>query len=364
MRNAELGRGMSASGAAGLAKRFTLGSRPALQDWRRVLPSSSCLPCGSGGAFCLRSRLLFDALRSVHARHCGSGDAFCARFMPAVRFWRRVSPRFMPGIVGLLLRFTLVHARLCGAVAASCPRFTLAVRFWRRGLPWFTPGIAGLAACLALKFMPAVRFWRGGLRSVHARRAVLAGRFASVHARLCGAVDASCLRFTPGFAVLATRFALVHARRAVLAGRFALGSCPPCGSVVALSSCPASRFWRRVLPSFTPGFAGLATRFALSSCPALRGCRRVLPSFTPGIAGLLMRFALRSCLPRDSDDASCLRSRLLFDALRQTGRLAISCVSIPPGRDRHSYVLAVSVRLSALAGSLRACTFLYGDPDG
>ena len=32
-------------------------------------------------------------------------------------------------------------------------------------------------------------------------------------------------------------------------------------------------------------------------------------------------------------------SRLLFAAERQTGRLAISCVSIPPGRDRHSCVL-------------------------
>ena len=60
----------------------------------------------------------------------------------------------------------------------------------------------------------------------------------------------------------------------------------------------------------------------------------------------------------------CLGSRLLFDALRQTGRLAVSCVPVPPGRDRHSRVLVVSVRLSALAGSLRVCTFLYGDPDG
>ena len=33
-------------------------------------------------------------------------------------------------------------------------------------------------------------------------------------------------------------------------------------------------------------------------------------------------------------------SRLLFAAKRQTGRLAVSCVSIPPGRDRHSCVLA------------------------
>ena len=60
----------------------------------------------------------------------------------------------------------------------------------------------------------------------------------------------------------------------------------------------------------------------------------------------------------------CLSSRLLFAALRQTERLAVSCIPVPPGRDRHSCVLAVSVRLSALESSLRACTFLCGDLDG
>ena len=34
------------------------------------------------------------------------------------------------------------------------------------------------------------------------------------------------------------------------------------------------------------------------------------------------------------------------------------------GRDRHSCVLAALARLSALAGSLRVCAFLYGDLDG
>ena len=34
------------------------------------------------------------------------------------------------------------------------------------------------------------------------------------------------------------------------------------------------------------------------------------------------------------------------------------------GRDRHSCVLELSVRLSGFVGSLRACAFLYGDPDG
>ncbi len=67
---------------------------------------------------------------------------------------------------------------------------------------------------------------------------------------------------------------------------------------------------------------------------------------------------------RGSVAVFALGSRLLFAAWRQTGWLAISCVSIPPGRDRHSRVLAALARLSALAGSLRVWPFLAGDPDG
>ena len=40
------------------------------------------------------------------------------------------------------------------------------------------------------------------------------------------------------------------------------------------------------------------------------------------------------------------------------------CFYSAVGRDRHSCVLESSVRLSGFVGSLRACTFLYGDPDG
>ena len=40
------------------------------------------------------------------------------------------------------------------------------------------------------------------------------------------------------------------------------------------------------------------------------------------------------------------------------------CVSIPPGRDRHSCVLAVLARLSASVGSLWVCAFICGDLDG
>ena len=65
-----------------------------------------------------------------------------------------------------------------------------------------------------------------------------------------------------------------------------------------------------------------------------------------------------------------LLRRFVFDhacclpPVRQTGRLAGCCVSIPPGRDRHSCVLVMLARLSALAGSLRVWTFFYGDLDG
>ena len=74
--------------------------------------------------------------------------------------------------------------------------------------------------------------------------------------------------------------------------------------------------------------------------------------------------AFISSLSRVPIAAFCVRSRLLFAALRQTGRLAVSCVPVPPGRDRHLCVLVMSARLSAFAGSLRVWPFLCGDPDG
>ena len=116
-------------------------------------------------------------------------------------------------------------------------------------------------------------------------------------------------------------------------GRAAAGLCAVAFVVGSLLSLRLGRGGWRVVYVRRCGFGGaISTRF------------------TSGVAVLLWRFVLGS--------------RLLFDALRQTGRLAISCVPVPPGRDRHSCVLAVSVRLSAFVGSLRACTFLCGDLDG
>ena len=118
-----------------------------------------------------------------------------------------------------------------------------------------------------------------------------------------------------------------------------------------------------LLPSRAVGLAVLAGR--LSSVHA-RHCVPVAALFLGSrsvFAFLSRRFSLARvwhCVPVA---ALFLGSRLLF-VLRQTGRLAICSVPIPPGRDRHSCVLAVSVRLSAFVGSLRVWPFLYGDPDG
>ena len=63
-------------------------------------------------------------------------------------------------------------------------------------------------------------------------------------------------------------------------------------------------------------------------------------------------------------DMSCVCSRLLFDAQRQTERLAECSVPIPPWVGIAISTFSMAVRLSDLVDSLRACAFLYGDPDG
>ena len=188
-----------------------------------------------------------------------------------------------------------------------CPRARLALRFWRGAYPRFTPGIAFLSRC--------------------------------------------CPRFMPGFAVLSRRFTL-GSRPAL---RFCRGAFPwrAVGLAVLAGRLSSVRVWHcvpvAVLPSVHARLCG--------SVAALH------PRFTPGFAVLSRRLSsvrARHCVPVA---ALFLGLRLLF-VLRQTGRLAICSVPIPPGRDRHSCVLAVSVRLSALAGSFRVWPFLYGDPDG
>ena len=181
------------------------------------------------------------------------------------------------------------------------------------------------------------------------------------------------------------------------------------GGAVCLGVCPALRLWRGVLPWFAFGLcvpvAGLPSRRALGIaflswvCPLARAWHcgsggAVCPRFMSSLVVLLQRFALGSCpvfaalagrfssvhvrhsrlwwggLSRVMSGLAVLLrrfaigSRLSFSSSRKKRRLAIRSVPIPPGRDRHSRVLDAPVRLSALVGSLRACTFLCGDPDG
>ena len=76
-------------------------------------------------------------------------------------------------------------------------------------------------------------------------------------------------------------------------------------------------------------------------------------------AGLLGRVASGLRLPRGSVAAFYVRPRLLFAAERQTGRLAVSCVSIPPWVGIAISTFSNVVRLSDFVGSLWACAFLW-----
>ena len=88
---------------------------------------------------------------------------------------------------------------------------------------------------------------------------------------------------------------------------------------------------------------------------------------------------LSECLACGSIQMSCVRSAPVMRSsrnvlrsvhacclppVRQTGRLAGCFVPVPPWVVIAIRAFSDVVRLSDLAGSLRACTFLYGDPDG
>ena len=93
-------------------------------------------------------------------------------------------------------------------------------------------------------------------------------------------------------------------------------------------------------------------------------CRGGCAWCAPDIAALLGWLRSICVSPCGSVAAFGLGSRLLFDALRQTGRLAGCCVPIPPW-----VVIAISafssvVRLSGFMSSLLACAFSCGAPDG
>ena len=121
---------------------------------------------------------------------------------------------------------------------------------------------------------------------------------------------------------------------------------------------------RRFAIGARPSIASLSRRFALMRVRRCVSVAALCHWLAPGDVVLSRRFALMRVRRCGSGGALTLGSRLLFAAWRQTGRLAICFVSIPPGRDRHLCVLDASARLSAFVGSLRVWAFLAGDLDG
>ena len=201
----------------------------------------------------------------------------------------------MPGDTALLWQLFSERARPCDSVAAFYPLFT-------HPLATITPHLA-VNECLPLRLcrddLRSVSFCAcrsGGAlrRSAHAQPCrFLAGALPPVHDWHCGSVDASYIR------------------------------------------CALLRFYRGVLPRFTPDIAFLSRRFDLGSRLTLRFYWGVLPRFTPAVCRIAP-------------------NRTPCGILR----------SYSAGRDRHLCVLAVLVRLSSLAGSLRVCALICGDLDG
>ena len=129
-------------------------------------------------------------------------------------------PSFTPAFAVLAGRLASVHACLCDVGGAVGLGSCLALRCWRGGWP---------------RLILPLRFWRGGWPQFMPAFATLAGRLASVHVWLCGAGEAG-----------------------------GLGSSCLCGSggAAGLRLILPLRFWRGVLPSFTPDFAVLLRCFA------------------------------------------------------------------------------------------------------
>ena len=132
----------------------------------------------------------------------------------------------------------------------------------------------------------------------------------------CGSVGMSGVWFTPAVRFCWNVLRSVHACRAVLLGCLAFGSRLPCGSVGM--SCVR----------FTP-----AVRFCWDVWRSVHACRAVL----------LGCLAFGSRLPCGSVGMSCVWfTPVSFPLSGKERRLAVSSVPIPPGRDRHSCVLAAS----------------------
>ena len=122
-----------------------------------------------------------------------------------------------------------------------------------------------------------------------------------------------------------------------------------CGSIQAF------RMWMRLQMPWQVGSNFL---------PVLRSYWSVSRSITPAPTFLLERFTFDHVCPYVPIGAFHVRSRLLFDAQRQTERLAECFVPIPPWVGIANSAFSKAMRLSHSVGSLRDCTFSGGDPDG
>ena len=154
-----------------------------------------------------------------------------------------------------------------------------------------------------------------------------------------GAAISAC-RFQPRHRRLCARGTAARAmRNAELGyGNERVRRCDSVG-VIAFGARLALWFYCGACRRFAVGIAALAGRLRSVRVRSLRSCRGFALSrvFDDAVlAGCFASVYVQHC---GSVAALFLGSRLLF-VLRQTGRLAIRSVPIPPGRDRHSCVLA------------------------
>ena len=218
----------------------------------------------------------------------------------------------------------------------------------RSGIP--PCGIADCApvqCCVRPVLAPAQAFVRAGERRGNAEFGMRTRRGRLIRAVRMFCARRVCFYGSAGVVALDVRQSLRFC-----SGRLRLASGRICGSV-----------GRRLVCVRICGSAGVVALDVRQSLRFCSGRLRLMCVRSCGSAGAVVcawrafaSAALSRPLPRFTP--------VFFPLSGKKRRLAVSCVPVPPGRDRHSRVLVVSVRLSALAGSFRVCTFLYGDLDG
>ena len=128
--------------------------------------------------------------------------------------------------------------------------------------------------------------------------------------------------------------------RAAARGGSRAGLCSSCAGRAILSECRVFVRAHHAFLSECPAFDHAHHAF-LSECRVFVCAHHAFLSECPAF-----------------DHACCL------PPVRQTGRLALCSVPIPPWVVIAIRAFSSVVRLSGFVGSLRDCAFLYGDPDG